>query len=169
VVAGILAAAMSTISSSISALASSMTNDLYASFTGRSEPAHLLKVGRAFSLLWGLLLMGGALAMHVLGSGRDTPVVVLALSVASVTYGALLGALLLATWGRRLVGADVVWGAGLAIALMLVLVFAGRFSGWWPPLQSLGQVAFVWYVQLGTAATLVLAWAAARWRRPFLP
>lgn len=131
-VAGVLAAAMSTISSSISALASSMTNDLYASISGRSDPKHLLAVGRAFSLLWGLLLTAGALGFHMLGSGRDTPVVVLALSVASVTYGTLLGALVLAAWGgrlgSRLSGRDVITGAALAMPCMLVLVFAGRLA-----------------------------------------
>ena len=54
VVAGILAAAMSTISSSINALASSMTHDIYAGWTGRRDPTHLLRVGRAFSAVWGI-------------------------------------------------------------------------------------------------------------------
>ncbi len=88
VVAGILAAAMSTISSSINALASSMTHDLYASWTGRRDPAHLLRVGKLFSAVWGTSLIAGALFFHFYATGTDTPVVVLALSIASITYGA---------------------------------------------------------------------------------
>lgn len=165
VVAAILAAAMSTISSSISALASSMTNDLYASWTGRTDPAHLLRVGRVFSLLWGLLLIGGALAFHVLGSGRDTPVVVLALSIASVTYGALLGALLLAASGSRVGGRAVIAGAAGALVLMLVVVFAGRLAAGWPALAPLARLAFPWYVPLGTLLTVGIAGlAGAVWR-----
>lgn len=162
VVAAILAAAMSTISSSISALASSMTNDLYASWTGRDDPAHLLAVGRAFSLLWGVLLIGGALAFHVLGSDKNTPVVVLALSFASVTYGALLGALILAARGSSVTGRDVIAGAAVALVLMLGVVFASRLAAWWPALELVGRIAFPWYVPMGTALTIGVA-LAVRW------
>src|SRR5690606_13771997 len=46
VIAAILAAAMSTQSSAINALASSVTHDLYAGWTGRRDPVHLLRIGR---------------------------------------------------------------------------------------------------------------------------
>lgn len=164
-VAAILAAAMSTISSSISALASSMTSDLYAGWTGRSEAAHLLKVGRVFSLLWGLLLIAGALAFQAWGGGTGTPVVLLALSIASVTYGALLGSLLLAARGSRVAGIDVMAGAALAVGLMLGVVFAGRWSAAWPALAPIGRLAFVWYVPLGTALTIAIALASGARRR----
>src|SRR6478735_12740674 len=52
-VAGILAAAMGTHSSAINSLASSATHDLYASWTGRRDPVHLLRIGRLFSVVWG--------------------------------------------------------------------------------------------------------------------
>jgi len=51
-VAGILAAAMSTLSSSINALASSMTLDLYATRRPQASPEALLRVGRWFSAVW---------------------------------------------------------------------------------------------------------------------
>jgi SSS family transporter len=169
--AGILAAAMSTISSSISALASSMTNDLYASFTGRRDNTHLLKVGRAFSVLWGVLLTLAALGFHVAASGRDAPVVVLALSIASVTYGALLGAYVLAgrAQGRRGVqGRDVITGAAVTVMVMLVVVFAGRLAAAVPALQGLaplGRLAFPWYVPLGTLLTVGVAWLSRTLRQ----
>lgn len=165
VVAAILAAAMSTISSSISALASSMTHDLYATWSGRREPAHLLRIGRLFSLLWGLLLIGAALGFLALGTQRDTPVVVLALSIASVTYGALLGALLLAATRLPMSAGEVVCGAGLALLAMLLVVFAGRLQGMWPWLSPFAPLAFPWYVPLGTALTVALALAAHGLRR----
>lgn len=159
VVAAILAAAMSTISSSISALASSMTNDLYVSWTGRREPRHLLRVGRAFSLLWGLLLIGAALGFLALGGARDRPVVVLALSIASVTYGALLGAVLLAATRWRLAAGDVVAAAALALVAMLGVVFAGRLQQGLPWLSPFVGLAFPWYVPLGTLLTVSAALA----------
>lgn len=151
VVAGILAAAMSTISSSINALASSMTHDFYASITGRRDPDHLLKIGRIFSAVWGLGLVGGALGFHAYASGTDTPVVVLALSIASVTYGALLGTYILAGRWPRARGGDVIIATIVTISVMLVVVFANRLG-----LTTLGTLAWPWYVPLGTAIALLV-------------
>ena len=151
VVAGILAAAMSTISSSINALASSMTHDLYAGWSGRRDPAHLLRVGKIFSAVWGLSLIGGALFCYLYATGTDTPVVVLALSIASITYGALLGTYLLAGWPRAL-GRDIVGAVSVTVVVMLLVVFAEPLSahsafGWLAPA---GELAWPWYVPLGT-------------------
>jgi len=163
-VAGVLAAAMSTQSSAINALASSMTHDLYASLTGRTDPAHLLKVGRALSMTWGLALIAGALAFAGGTTGRDTPVVVLALSIASVTYGALLGAYLLAGAGPRVDGRAVMAGVAVAVTTMLVVLFAARLArvaglAW---LEPVGRLAWPWYVPLGTSICVVTGWAASR-------
>src|SRR5207237_10724056 len=46
VVAGILAAAMSSHASAVNSLASASTHDFYAPLTGRQDPAHLLWLGR---------------------------------------------------------------------------------------------------------------------------
>jgi SSS family transporter len=166
-VAGILAAAMSTVASSINALASSMTHDLYAGWTGERDPARLLRIGRAFSIVWGLSLIGAALLFHVYASGTDTPVVVLALSIASVTYGALLGAYILAGAWSRAVGTDVLIAAAVTIALMLVVVFSRPLSAvgrleWLTPVSRL---AWPWYVPLGTALCVLTGLASARIRR----
>jgi SSS family transporter len=178
VVAAILAAAMSTISSSISALASSMTHDLVAprlSPSRRADPARwaadLLRIGQAVSLGWGLALVAAALGFRALDGGRDTPVVVLALSIASVTYGALLAAYVLAgeRWrhARRAVGGrDVITGAAVAMVAMLVVVFAARLAALpgLGVLAPLGRLAFPWYVPLGCAVAMAVALLSARLR-----
>lgn len=165
VIAGILAAAMSTLSSSINALASSLTHDWYASLTGERDPARLLRVGRLISLAWGLALVLGALGFHAFASGNDTPVVVLALSVASVTYGALLGTYLLSGAGQRIAGRDVITGAVATVAVMMVTIFARRLAaGGLAFLEPLGALAWPWYVPLGTAITIVVAWLSSRLR-----
>jgi Na+/proline symporter len=152
VVAGILAAAMSTISSSINALASSMTHDLYVGLTGRHDPIHLLRIGKLFSAIWGISLIAGALFFYYYAAGTDTPVVVLALSIASITYGPLLGTYLLAGRWPRAQGRDVVGAVAVTVLVMLVVVFAKRLAGhadlgWLAPL---GKLAWPWYVPLGT-------------------
>jgi solute:Na+ symporter, SSS family len=152
VVAGILAAAMGTHSSAINSLASSATHDLYASWTGRHDPVHLLRVGRLLSAIWALGLIGGALFFHYAAMGNDTPVVVLALSIASVTYGPLLGTYFLAGRWPRAQGRDVVGAVATTVALMLIVVFAKRLSGYsgfeW--LAPMGRLAWPWYVPIGT-------------------
>ena len=152
VIAGILAAAMSTISSSISALASAVTYDLYASITGRSDPVHLLRVGRLLSLVWGTGLVVAALGFHLAASHADTPAVVLALSIASITYGALLGTYILAGRWPRARSRDVIAAACVTVCTMLIVVFAGRLATlpaftWLAPI---GRLAWPWYVPLGT-------------------
>src|SRR5216117_3236151 len=97
VIAGILAAAMSSHASAVNSLASASTHDFYAPLSGRRDPAHLLGVGRWLTLLWTAVLVAGAMAFR----DQNTPVVQLALSVASVTYGSLLGTYMLGgAWPR---------------------------------------------------------------------
>jgi SSS family solute:Na+ symporter len=163
VIAGILAAAMGTHSSAINAMASSLTHDLYANITGRRDPEHLLRMGRIFSAIWGIGLVLGALGFHAYASGTDTPVVVLALSIASVTYGALLGTYILAGRWPRARGRDVIAATMATIAIMLVVVFAGRLAtlpslAWLAPV---GRLAWPWYVPLGTALTLGVGTASS--------
>lgn len=145
VVAAILAAAMSTVSSSLNSLASASTHDFYAPVTGRTDAEHLLKVGRGMTLLWAAILVGGAL----LFKNRNTPVVVLALSIASITYGGLLGSYLLGGLWARTRQVDVVIAilAGVAFMIPVVLGF---------PVRLLEGLAWPWYVPLGTLATVLV-------------
>ena len=152
VIAGILAAAMSTHSSAISALASAVTYDLYASITGRRDPGHLLRVGRFISLVWGIGLVVAALGFHAAASRADTPAVVLALSIASITYGALLGTYVLAGRWPRAKTRDVIAAVSVTVSVMLVVVFASRFAtmGKLSWLAPVARLAWPWYVPLGT-------------------
>lgn len=162
VIAGILAASMGTHSSAINAMASSLTHDLYASWTGRRDPAHLYVVGRRVSLAWGTLLVLGALAFTAGGAATERPVVVLALSIASITSGPLLAAYLLAGL-RRVRAQDVVAAVAVTVPLMLVVLFAKPLAtldglGWLAPL---GTLAFPWYVVLGTAVAFGVGWTGS--------
>jgi Na+/proline symporter len=164
VVAGILAAAMGSTASALNSLASSTTLDYYAPLTGRQgDDRHLLRAGRLFTLAWAALLIGGAL----LFPGRDTPVVVVALSIASLTYGALLGAFVLARI-QRIRERDVVLAIIVSSALMALVVFAGpigRATGEPALLMRLSRLAWPWYVPLGTALTIVVGYTASLFRR----
>jgi SSS family transporter len=145
VVAAILAAAMSTVASSLNSLASASTHDFYAALTGRREPEHLLRAGRLMTLVWAAILVGGAMMFR----GRDTPVVVLALSIASLTYGGLLGTYLLGGFWPRARERDVIAAVLVCLAVMTPVVL-----GW--PWRWLPGLAWPWYVPLGTGITVAM-------------
>jgi len=155
-VAGLLAAAMSSHASAINSLASATTNDFYAPLAGRTgDDAHLLRAGRAFTLLWGTVLVLGALLFRQ----KEAPVVVVALSIASLTYGPLLGAFLLARVAR-VRELDVVRSLIASSLVMAVVVFAGPLASWLggpAMLVGMSRLAWPWYVPLGTAVTVGIA------------
>lgn len=148
VVAGLLAAAMSTVSSSLNSLASATTHDFYASITGRRNPRHLLTVGRWATVGWAVVLAGGALSFR----STDQPVVELALSIASITYGALLGTYVLA--GTTTVRQRDAITAIVVSATTMVVIVLGKPG-------PLAELAWPWYVPLGTIITLVVGWLSS--------
>jgi len=156
--AAVLAATMSTHSGAINSLAAASTHDIYLPLTGRSkDDARTLRVGRWFALFWGIVLTGGALLFP---ENQKTPVVVVALSIASFTYGGLLGGFFLAIFWRRARQADAILGMSVGIAVMSVIVFAKQIIAAVPSLaNALGPVstiAYPWYVLIGTAITLTV-------------
>ena len=132
--AGVLAAAMSTLSSSINSLASSTVND----WLKRTDD---LRLSRLVSLGWGLVLMAMAVAVMLLPG--DNPVVELGLQIASYTYGGLLGLFLLGRTGKRFHPAALITGLLGAAGAVLAL-------------KGLG-VAWTWYILVATAVNIGLA------------
>jgi hypothetical protein len=119
------------------------------------DPHHLLRVGRIFSALWAFGLVGAAMVFFAV-SGMGTPIVVLALSIASITYGGLLGTYILAgTWPRAR-SRDVIVAVIASVASMLIVVFANYLTDDpASPVAALGRLAWPWYVPLGTTLTVV--------------
>ncbi|HEX4599979.1 MAG TPA: sodium:solute symporter [Gemmatimonadales bacterium] len=161
VVAGILAAAMSSHASAVNSLASAATNDFYAPLTGRAEPTHLLWVGRWFTLLWTVVLVAGAMAIQ----DQNTPVVQLALSIASVTYGALLGTYVLGGLWPRTRQRDVIVAICASVLLMTPIVGGAVIPAFPARWHWLPGLAWPWYVPLGTAVTVAVGIVAAAFPR----
>jgi SSS family transporter len=156
--AAVLAATMSTHSGAINSLSAASTHDIYLPITGRSpDDARTLRVGRVFALLWGIVLTSGALLFP---ENQKTPVVVVALSIASFTYGGLLGGFFLAIFWRRAEERDAIIGMSVGIAVMSVVVFAKQIMAavpaWAPVLQPVSTIAYPWYVLIGTTITLTV-------------
>lgn len=157
IVAAIVAATMSTHSGAINSLAAATTHDIYLPLTGRSadSPA-TLRAGKLFALGWGVVLTVGALLFREQG----TPVVVVALGIASFTYGGLLGGFFLGLFWPRARQRDAILGMSVGIFVMAFVVFAGQLVKAYPALENtlgpLAKIAWPWYVLIGTAITLAV-------------
>jgi solute:Na+ symporter, SSS family len=130
VLASIFAIAMSNASGSLNSLASSSIIDLGA------KPSQSLGRSRQATLVWGVILA-------LLGLIRWGPVLVAGLTIASITYGGLLGVFLLGTWNRRATERGALIGFSTGITALIAVAF-------FTPL------AWTWYVFVGTVVTFVV-------------
>lgn len=136
-IAGVFAAAMSSLSSSINSLASAAAYDYWAPLVGaRDDEARLLRAGKAFTLLWSALLIVGAILFIPLS--RGTSAVEVALGIASLVYGGLLGAFALGVLTRR---------PGQRAAIVGIVVGIGTVT------LLRNQMAWPWYVLVGALIT----------------
>lgn len=136
VLAAIFAVAMSNASGSLNSLASSSMIDFSrargADATG-VDAAKQVRRSRQWTIFWGVLL--GTFGMIHWG-----PVLVAGLTIASITYGSLLGAFLLVIWNRRATGRGAIAGMIAGLIGMTAIHF-------------LTVLAWTWYVLAGTIIT----------------
>lgn len=143
-VAAILAAAMSNLSAALNSLSSSAIMDFYSRLRPQADERTKMRLSRVATLVWALVLFGLAvIALHKVGR-----VVEVGLQIASVAYGALLGAFLLGTLTRRAnqLGAMVGMVCGFGIELYLWL---GT------------RVPWTWWVMIGTCVTFAIGWVSS--------
>ncbi len=140
IIAGLFAAALSTLAGSMSSLSSSTMMDLYVPFFGKlkSDSAQL-KISRMFTIMWAVLLVGAA----VFFMNTSQAVVELALSIASFTYGGLLGTFLLGILVKKARQEDALAGFVAGIFIMITVI-------------SLKLVAWTWFTLVGVLATLLV-------------
>ncbi|MFN2421325.1 MAG: sodium:solute symporter [Gemmatimonadota bacterium] len=145
--AGVFAAAMST---PITALASACTYDFWAPAVGaESDDPRLLHVGRAFTGMWAVLLIGAAIAFIPLS--REAAAIEVALGIASIVYGGLLGGFALAIFAPRARQAHAIAGIASGVATVTVIWLLAR-----------AEVAWPWFVPIGTAVTFAVGWTLSR-------
>lgn len=134
IVAGIFSAAMSTLSSSINALASSTMTD----WLKKNRPdRYNVSMSRLLSIFWAMVLVGGAM----LFTSKETPLVEVGLSIASFTYGGLLGFFYLGRKAPDIHRNSVTFGFIMALVVMIAVV---RFTSVaWPLFTAIGLISMV--------------------------
>src|SRR5256714_6309686 len=155
IVAAVLAATMSAHSGAMNSLAASTTHDLYLPVTRRrAHDPPTLRVRQLVTLFWGVVLLVAALLYRQQG----TPFVLLALSIAFFTHGALLGGFFLGMLWRRATQPDAIAGMAAGIVAMSFVVFAKQMIPVFPALKgmltALSHISFPWYVLIGTSFTV---------------
>jgi len=149
-IAGVFAAAMSSLSSSINSLASASAYDFWAPWAGaEDDEARTLRAGKVFTLVWATLLVGGAIVFIQLSEGNTA--VEVALAIASVVYGGLWGTFILAIRSQRADQRSAIVGMIAGISVVAAI--------WW---SARANVAWPWFVPIGTAVTIAVGWTLGR-------
>lgn len=147
VVAGVLASAMGTLSSSISSLASSSFLDLFKQTNyGKSlNEKKEIFYSKLFTLFWGLVLIGGAM----LFTNNKNPVVEIGLKIASFTYGGLLGTFFLGLFFPKTNQRDAFVGFISGLLMMVLVIYFTKID-------------FTWHTLIGCITTISVG--KAWWR-----
>ncbi len=170
VIAAVLAAAMSSIDSELNAMSGAIVNDFYRPmFRLDASDAHYLEAARNFTLLCGALLIGLAVAIaDFYESNPQTDLLSIALGVMTLFYGGLLGVFLVGLLTRRR-GSNTTNIIALITSTLLIVFISYKHKilpalGLYSP-NSAGpfdglyafQLAWPWYIVLGTAVTTTIA------------
>jgi SSS family transporter len=134
--AGVLSAAMSTLSSSINSLASSTTTDWLG---GKVS----IKKSRFISLGWAIVLIGIALVFDE----SNKAIVVMGLEIASFTYGGLLGLFLLTKMRRNFSPESLISGLVASMLIVFVMKNFGLAWTWFIGFSVLTNILVVYLVE----------------------
>jgi SSS family solute:Na+ symporter len=143
-IAAILAAAMSTLSSSLNAMASTTVVDFFRPFLRRDFSArNQLRVSRWITVFWGVVLTILAILSRKVNSVLEA-----GLTIASITYGSMLGVFLLGVLTKKANEKGSILGMAFGLVSML--------SVWY-----FSTIAFTWYVLIGTGITFSVGYIAS--------
>ena len=141
IIAAIFAAAMSSISAELNALATATVIDFYKRhLKPEAAESHYVAAGRAATLLWGLFACVVALYATTLGS-----LIEVVNRFGSFFYGSLLGVFVLAVGVRRATGRGAFWGLLFGIASVAL---ASRFT----------DIEFLWFNPIGCIVVVVVGY-----------
>jgi SSS family transporter len=139
IIAGLFAAALSTLAGSITSLSSSVMLDLYLPFKKSIDEKKNLLYSKLLTIFWAVMLIFSAFIFME----SSKAVVEVALSIASFTYGGLLGTFLLGLSNKKIQQNHAIVGFISAIVIMsFVIIFK--------------VVAWTWFILIGVFVTLLV-------------
>ncbi len=144
-IVAILAAAMSSVSSALTSLASVSTMDFARKLLPEKSDVFFLRFSKISTVLWGAVLIAVASASRARPKVLET-----AFSLRGLTSGALLGGLILALWWKRGSSAPVIFGMLFSLGVMT----------WVTRAHAGFAIYFPWYTMIGCAVTIVVAFVA---------
>lgn len=150
----ILAAAMSSISSALTALASVSTMDFIRPLTPNRDERYFLRFSRYSTIFWAVMLIG------VAWLSREVQFVLnAAFSLRGLTSGALLGGLILALFFRRVGARATMVGMIVSLVTMNLLYWPPNIPAWHDDWYRWfgGEIFWPWFTLIGTSLTLGLA------------
>jgi Na+/proline symporter len=146
-IAAMFAAAMSTASGELSALATATIIDFYKRhFVQEASDAHYLLVSKVATVFWGLLAC--AVSLYAVDQGSLIEVVN---RYGSFFYGSLLGVFALAILTKRANATGAFYGLIAGMAVVLVVAFTT-------------QIAFLWHNLIGAVVVVVVGLAISAMR-----
>jgi len=154
-IVAILSAAMSSISSAISALASVSTMDFLKPILRGRDDRFFLRLSKHSTLFWSAALIG------VAWLSREVEFVLnAAFSLRGLTSGALLAALIIAIFWRSIGPRAAMGGMIAAVLVMNSLYWPPKIPAltpWWNATFG-GEVFWPWFTLIGVIVTLGVAW-----------
>jgi Na+/proline symporter len=158
-IVAILSAAMSSVSSALTSLASVSTMDFLKHLVREKSEAFYLQFSKYSTVFWALALI---LVAYL---SREVQFVLnMAFSLRGLTSGALLGGLFLAVFWRKGRAVPVITGMAVALAAMIAIQFLPKVSltkSLWNQMVGV-EVFWPWYTLIGAVVTMVVAWLV-RW------
>lgn len=146
IIAGIFAAALSTLAGSISSLSSSTMIDLFLNNKKETfDEKSKLFYSRIFTIIWTIILIASALFFM----NTNKAVVELALSISSFTFGGMLGTFLLGIFNKK--ANEKIAITAFIISIIVVSLFI-----------IFKVVAWTWYVFIGVAIVFIIGWILSK-------
>lgn len=157
-IVAVLSAAMSSVSSALTSLASVSTMDFVKGFIskGRSE-AYYLRFSKISTVFWAAALI------YVAYVSRQVPFILdAAFKLRGLTSGALLGGLVLAVFWKNGRAAPVIIGMTCSLAVMTwispLIQTLPKLPRW---LRLENQIAFPWYTTFGVLITMAVSYISS--------
>lgn len=148
VVAAIFAAALS---SSLNSIAATAVNDIYKPFAKNLSDKHMMRVAGILTVIVGIIQIAIAVALKDANSSALN----LALAVASLINGPILGVFLVGAFLKKAREIHALIGMGVSIILMTYVLLASN------KVMPGPVIAFPWYALMGSMTTVIVAFISS--------